>query len=134
MSDNSSSDIGAFLAGFVIGGLVGAAAALIMAPQSGEETRAQIVARGQELRHAGEERLGEYRAKTGEYVADARERIQDAGTQAQERARIVLDEGRTKMNEALESGKERVTQIRTDITDRVKKNGTTEEGDASEGS
>ena len=41
MADNDS-DIGAFLSGFVIGGLVGAAVALILAPQSGEETRAQI--------------------------------------------------------------------------------------------
>lgn len=33
---------GAFFAGLVIGGLVGAALALLLAPQSGEETRAQI--------------------------------------------------------------------------------------------
>ena len=38
MSDNSN-DLGAFLAGFVIGGLVGAATAIILTPQSGEETR-----------------------------------------------------------------------------------------------
>ena len=31
-----------FFAGLVIGGLVGAALALLLAPQSGEETRAQI--------------------------------------------------------------------------------------------
>jgi gas vesicle protein len=47
---DSDSEIGAFLAGFVIGGLVGAAAALILAPQSGEETRAVIRQRGIELR------------------------------------------------------------------------------------
>jgi hypothetical protein len=49
MADNDS-DIGAFFAGFVIGGLVGAAAALVLAPQSGEETRAQIRQKGIELR------------------------------------------------------------------------------------
>ena len=38
MSD-SDNEIGAFLTGFIIGGLVGAAVALITAPQSGEETR-----------------------------------------------------------------------------------------------
>jgi hypothetical protein len=48
MSDNNGSDIGAFMAGFVIGGLVGAATALILAPQSGEETRSQIASRGAE--------------------------------------------------------------------------------------
>ena len=65
MSDNNSGgDIGAFLAGFVIGGLVGAAAALILAPQSGEETRHQIADRGRELRQVSTERLHEVRAKT----------------------------------------------------------------------
>jgi gas vesicle protein len=52
MSDNN--DLGAFLAGFVIGGLVGAATALILAPQSGEETRSQIVNQSLALRDAGE--------------------------------------------------------------------------------
>ena len=36
------SDFGAFFSGFLIGGLVGAAVALLMAPQSGEETRTLI--------------------------------------------------------------------------------------------
>ena len=49
MADNDS-DIGAFLSGFMLGGLVGAAVALILAPQSGEETRAQIRQKGIELR------------------------------------------------------------------------------------
>ena len=38
MAQNDN-DFSAFLAGFVVGGLVGAAVALILAPQSGEETR-----------------------------------------------------------------------------------------------
>ena len=41
MADNDS-DFGAFFTGLVVGGLVGAAVALMLAPQSGEETRAQI--------------------------------------------------------------------------------------------
>lgn len=60
MSDNGS-DTGAFLAGFVIGGLVGAAAALIMAPQSGEQTRAQLAARGQSLRDSSSAQMRHYR-------------------------------------------------------------------------
>ena len=49
MSDNNS-DFGAFLAGFVIGGLVGAATALLLAPQSGEETCTVIRDKGIELK------------------------------------------------------------------------------------
>ena len=79
MNDNGS-DVGAFMAGFVIGGLVGAATALILAPQSGEETRSQIAARGADIREAGEERIGEYRSLASDAVHDARNRVQDSAS------------------------------------------------------
>ncbi|RLC62060.1 MAG: YtxH domain-containing protein, partial [Chloroflexota bacterium] len=37
MSNNNGGEVGAFFAGFLVGGLVGAAVALILAPQSGAE-------------------------------------------------------------------------------------------------
>ena len=43
-------DFGAFLAGFVVGGVIGAIAALLLAPQSGEETRTMIYDRSIELK------------------------------------------------------------------------------------
>ena len=49
--NESESSFGAFLAGFIIGGLVGAAVALILAPQSGEETRTQFTERSAEWRN-----------------------------------------------------------------------------------
>ena len=48
MSD--SNDFVTFFAGMVIGGLVGAAAAMLLAPQSGEETRALIRDKSIELK------------------------------------------------------------------------------------
>ena len=88
MSENGS-DFGAFMAGFVIGGLVGAATALILAPQSGAETRAQIATKGEELRHASEEQI---------HTAQAR--VHETSSHVQERARIVLDEGKGKVDAA----------------------------------
>ena len=88
MSQNNN-DLGAFLAGFVLGGLAGAAAALLMAPQSGADTRAQIASKGDEVVHTGEARLHEYRDAAGTAYAGA-----------QERARIVLDEGKSKLGGA----------------------------------
>jgi gas vesicle protein len=113
MSDNGS-DIGAFMAGFVIGGLVGAATALILAPQSGEETRAKLTTKGQELRSAGEQQFMEYRDVAGSTLADARVKMADTSSQVQDRARIVLDEGKTKVSEAIEKGKERLAQVEED--------------------
>ena len=48
MSDNDG--FGAFLMGFVVGGVAGAVAALLLAPQSGEETRNLIKDKSIELR------------------------------------------------------------------------------------
>ena len=90
MSENGG-DVGAFLAGFVIGGLVGAAVALILAPQSGEETRAQIATKGHDLRVTGEQQYLDYRDKAGTVVKETSEL-------AQERARIVLDEGKSRLS------------------------------------
>jgi gas vesicle protein len=53
MSDRSGG--AEFFAGLVIGGLVGATLALLLAPQSGEETRAQIRDKSIEVKGRAEE-------------------------------------------------------------------------------
>jgi gas vesicle protein len=83
-----NSEIGAFMAGFVIGGLVGAATALIFAPQTGSETRAQLTDKSVEFRRSSENRFLEYKD-----IAESA-RVQDTSGKAQERIRIVLDEGK----------------------------------------
>lgn len=97
MSENSTSEFGAFLAGFVIGGLVGAATAIILAPQSGQETRAQIAAKSSDLVQAGEEQYQQYRDAAGEYtsqmVETTRQQVSSATEKVQDQARIVLDRG-----------------------------------------
>lgn len=121
MSDNSN-DLGAFLAGFVIGGLVGAATALILAPQSGEETRGQIVSKSNELTESSADRFKQYREMANNYTQEykgkaeealetAQERVQTATNTAQEQARIVLD-----------NGKERAAQVREQVNNYVSKN------------
>ena len=94
MSDNES-EFGAFMAGFVIGGLVGAATALILAPQSGAQTRAQIASKSDEMWHAGEQQFLDYRDMAGTTVTQAQVKVQETAGQVQDRARIVLDEGKS---------------------------------------
>ena len=56
-----------FLIGIVVGGLVGATVALLLAPESGDELRTQIRSRGEnffnDVRHAADERKIELRQK-----------------------------------------------------------------------
>ncbi len=110
MNDNDS-DLGSFLAGFVIGALVGAATALILAPQSGQATRDQLVNISTDLRQAGEERFDqvrhaadsygrEYRDRAGTILSDTRTMAQNLADQATDQTRIILDAGRDQANSA----------------------------------
>lgn len=92
MQDNEN-DLGAFLAGFVIGALVGAATALILAPQSGPATRQQLVDVSSDLRHSADSYTREYRDKASSILTDTRDRAQNLTEQVQEQVRIVLDAG-----------------------------------------
>jgi gas vesicle protein len=62
-----------FLIGIVVGSLVGSTIALLLAPESGEELRAQLRSRGDsffnEVRHAADERKIELRQKLDELRA-----------------------------------------------------------------
>ncbi len=55
MNDNDSrlNYLGTFLAGLVLGGLVGAAMAMLLAPASGPDTRRQIKEKSLELKVTG---------------------------------------------------------------------------------
>jgi gas vesicle protein len=99
MSDNSAGD---FLAGFLVGAVVGAAAALLMAPQSGQETRTRIRETGLELRDKAEELSVEARREAERLAEEAAKKAQEA----QQRGRIVLDEQKTRVQGFVEKGKE----------------------------
>lgn len=108
MSDNSS-EFGAFLAGFVIGGLVGAATALILAPQSGEQTRGQISSKSHELRETSGQRVQQYRDLSTEKMHDYQSRAsqlvhrdQDGNEIDIEQTRIVLDDGTEQVETIIE--------------------------------
>jgi gas vesicle protein len=94
MNENNGGEFSAFLAGFVIGGLVGAAAALILAPQSGSETRSQIAGKSHDLREAGGRRVHQVRENAELYMHTSDQSEDDSGYDAQEQARIILDSGR----------------------------------------
>jgi len=85
MSDQDTS-FGAFLVGFVVGGLVGAAVALLYAPQSGEETRAYIKDKSIELKDKAAETVEDARIRTEQALEDARVRADVALTDVKAKA------------------------------------------------
>jgi gas vesicle protein len=76
MSDRN--EFGAFAIGLVIGGLAGAVAALLFAPQSGEQTRAQIKEKSMELRDKAQQSSQEAMARADELASQLKEKGQSA--------------------------------------------------------
>ena len=115
MSDNDS-DFGSFLAGFVIGGLVGAAVALILAPRSGAETRSQITGKGRDFVDAGEQRFHEAVETADAYAHEVSERATQFGQEVEAQARIVLDAGLQGLGMAEDNGDISATETGDDAS------------------
>ncbi len=79
-------DLGSFLSGFIVGGTIGAVVALLMAPQSGEETRTMIKEKGIELKDKTTASLEDAYARAEEAAADARSRADELAKVAKQRA------------------------------------------------
>ncbi len=104
-----------FLTGMLVGIGVGAAAALLLAPQSGQETCKAIRDQGLELKSRAEN-VGE----------DGRQRAQDLGGQARNRAeqaqargRLVIEEQGARLHKAIDQGKEAYEKKRDELTQRL---------------
>jgi len=85
--------IGGALAGLLVGGLIGAAAMMLYAPQIGTRTRKLIRKRAMALRH-----------KVAETAEEARERAEDKLDEALERARDTKDEVRDRVEHIQKRG------------------------------
>ncbi|MEW6402460.1 MAG: YtxH domain-containing protein [Chloroflexota bacterium] len=101
MSDRD--EFGAFLVGFIIGGLSGAVVALLFAPQSGEETRALIKDKSIELRDRAQVTAEEALARAEQVAAEARTRAEELAREARMRAEELAQEVRERGKSAVEA-------------------------------
>jgi gas vesicle protein len=96
------------LAGMLIGGLAGALTMLLLAPQSGKDTRKQIREKGIELRdrttEIAEDTIAQVRSKANEITAGGREKLQELKQQGQKLAVEQLD----RVSDVVEAGKSAV--------------------------
>lgn len=102
---NSTSNTMPVLAGLLVGSLAGAGAMLLLAPQSGKETRAQIQQKTLELRdrttETVEQTLAQAKSKTHQITADIRGKAEEFQHQGQQILVKQLDH----VSEAVEAGK-----------------------------
>lgn len=110
MSDRD--DLSSFLLGFVIGGLTGAVISLLLAPQSGEETRAVIREKAIEIKDRASDTMDEAYARAEEAAAEARARADELSQIAKNRAnelsqkgQVVLEEQRSKIGNVIDKAR-----------------------------
>ena len=101
MSDRD--EFGAFLVGFIVGGLTGAVAALLFAPQSGEETRALIKDKSIELRDRAQITAEEAIARAEAAAAEARARADELAKQLKARGEEVVATAKERGKGAVEA-------------------------------
>jgi len=111
--DNGGNAGSAAVAGLVIGGLAGAGAALLLAPQSGKETREQIQQKTSEIRDRTSEKVegavsqvkSQVKSKTHEITSNLHGKAEELQHQGQE---IIVDQ-LDRVSAAAEAGKAALT-------------------------
>lgn len=106
-----SSGVGAFL----FGAALGAVTALLLAPQSGEETRRVIGERGRQARDRASEAADEITEKVEEGFERAKQRFEDGF----ESVRQNISERRTDAEDAVDAGKAAVSSARDELERRL---------------
>ena len=106
MSDRD--EFGAFLVGFIVGGLSGAVVALLFAPQTGEETRALIKDKSIELRDKAQMSAEEAIARAEAAAADARARADELARELRERGQGVVEDVRERGKTAVEAVRSKI--------------------------
>jgi gas vesicle protein len=106
-------EFGAFLIGFIIGGLTGAAISLLMAPQSGEDTRVFLKDRAIELREKAQETAQVTAEQVGSTASDVRSRAEEIAS----KARLSAEELRLRGQVVLEEQKSKLQNLRGSAQD-----------------
>ncbi len=106
--EDDGNNAGGFLAGLLIGGMAGAGAMLLLAPQSGKRTRTKIQHQGVELRDQAvetlEDTVAQARVKARQITADVREQAEEL----QQRGQNLLDEKKEQLFTVVKDGKKAV--------------------------
>src|SRR5512133_3523141 len=103
MKDSESG--GGFVAGFMLGGIAGAALALLLAPRSGDDNRGALRERTIELRLKAEEAAAKARVEADELLA---------------RGKVMFDEQKSRVQEAVDEGKDAASQKRSELLSKYR--------------
>lgn len=112
MSDHD--EFGAFLVGFIVGGVTGAIAALLLAPQTGEETRAVIRDRSIELKDTVAAEAEKAKIKIEEGAIKARTKVEESSKAIYAQGEEIAHKAKQTGGELAEAVKTRVKKVKPD--------------------
>ena len=107
------------LVSFATGALLGAAAGMLFATQSGEETREQIQKKSLELSEQATHKAEEARAKAEHLLADARQKFDEATKELQTRAKELQEQAKTLIDEKQAQLKELTHKEEAEVAEAV---------------
>ncbi|MGQ0571146.1 MAG: YtxH domain-containing protein [Armatimonadota bacterium] len=93
-----------FVAGFILGGLLGTALALLFAPRTGEETRDRLTDSAEDLRDLARGRADEVMRK-----------VRGTAEELTQRGRTKLDESASRLRGAVDRGREAFEEKAHDV-------------------
>jgi membrane protein len=100
---------------FLLGVAIGAVAALLLAPQSGEETRRDLRRGARRARRAAKDMAGDLTTKVGDTFDQARDRVE----QGIDTARQAIDLKKRQVTRAMEAGRAAAQQARDELERRI---------------
>jgi gas vesicle protein len=94
-----------FVAGLLIGGLIGAGTMLLLAPQTGKKTRRQIQRKGRDLRVQTADAVDDGVAQIRTKAQNISTSIHDQAEDLQQRGQDVVDQQKERWSTVVEAGK-----------------------------
>jgi gas vesicle protein len=94
------------LGGFLVGSVIGVATALLFAPRSGEETRAEIRDKAVELRDRTTETVSQAKSKASEIKDNVVEKVEELT----QRGKYTMNRQVDRASQVVETGREKVQE------------------------
>ena len=110
--ENTVNQTGSFFAGLVVGGLSGAGAMLLLAPQSGKKTRAKLQRQSHELRKQTAETVNDAVAQAHVTARQITHDVRKQAEKLEHRGQAMFDDQKDNLSTMVEAGKDAVQSIR----------------------
>lgn len=119
--EEESSSSGSFLMGAVVGGVIGAAAALFLAPKTGKEMRDDFSTQAVQLKNKSIELSSTAKDKAVDLTASAKDKAADFTSTAKDKAADLSSTAKEKATQLSAAAKEKSEDLKKNVQDQTEK-------------